>query len=653
MAGRLFVAEKPSVAQAIAENLGPTPKRGASYWSVGSDYVVWLYGHVIRLYEADEYDSRYRFWAIADLPIFPTEWKFKVLTGRDDAPQRQVDTIARLAKEVGSIVIASDPDREGQLLGQEVLEFLGITEAAGFNIERMLPNANDPVSIKRALAAVCPNSRFQHLFDAGIGRSRSDWLIGINMTRAVTKTYVRGKGFISIGRVQTPTLALVVARDRQIENFGSRNFWNLIANVVIASGKLRLEYAPRDEDKRLWSQKEAEDILAIIQGKRLALKVARERKAAAPPALFTLPTLQKLANKEWKFSAQKTLDLAQKLYDKKFLTYPRTECPNLPSSQLADVDNLVSAVLSTGVFRRFERMRPLMKPRKSVFDDAKVEEHHAIVPTMRVPDFEKGELSPDEERLWREVAKRYLLMLLPDYLTDQTVVSLAVAGRELTTTGIVPVNYEASWQYGSDQRIRQVLLPPVADGEMALVESTRASRGTTTPPAYYTEGTLLADMGAVAKYVTDEKLKRILTETSGIGTAATQASTIELLKSRGYIQLTEDSTLRASSFARQLIDALPPMLYDPGLTALIEDALKDVQAGRLELEEFTTRSERFVKRRIEEVVAMNGRVRLQPPAAEPSDAARPTPCSSAPKRQGSGRPSCPKTASAPRARKAT
>lgn len=606
---RLFIAEKPSVARAIADGLPGSVQRKDTHFVVGNDAVIWLYGHVLRLAEPEDYDERYKRWNPDHLPIVPAVWKMIPSEFGDAA--RQVRTIASLGKSFDVIVNAGDPDREGQLLVDEVLDYVGLFKSSSKTFLRILPNATDAASIQRALKKIESNDKYRSLYHAGMGRSYSDWLLGMNLTRAVTTLLVQGKGVASVGRVQTPTLGLVVRRDETIENFVARNFYNLALTVSTVAGNITLTFEPKDEDKRIWDAEVAKKAIEGAIGQSIALGVEVKEKSQRPLDLYTLPTLQKDCSKLWKWGATKTLEVAQSLYEAKVLSYPRTECPYLPTEQKAEVPTIIDLALNTGSFVTAGKMRHLMKPREAVFDSAKVAEHHAMVPTTQAPNFDK--LSPDQRNLWILVTRRYLMMLLPDYRYQETIVTALRNNIPFTARGTIPLNREESWLAVFTTKTDSNLLPPITDGMQGQVTDAKVTRGKTSPPDRYTEGTLITDMGAVAKYVDDPKLKATLKETSGIGTAATQANTIDILKSRSYVEINAKGEIISTAFGRALIKGLPPALYDPGLTAIIEDALKTVQAGEITLDSFMQRTAAYVGKRVEDIRRLKGVVRLTVP----------------------------------------
>jgi DNA topoisomerase-3 len=524
-------------------------------------------------------------WRLEVLPFRPDVWK--VLP--KDFARKQLTVIAERLKQATSLVIATDADREGEMIARELLDFYSFRGP----IQRLWLSALDTESVKRALANLKQGRETEPLYRAALARSRADWLVGMNLTRAATMKLGNGPGVLAVGRVQTPTLALVVRRDELIENFRSRNYFELVADVAAGAHRLSLKHAP-GEDDRLYDRPAADALAQRAQGARGPLVVKSERKRQAPPRLFSLLTLQAAANKKWGWSADKTLDVAQALYEThKATTYPRSDCPFLPNEQEAHVPAILKHLAGVP---GLEAHAMLGKPeiRKSVFDSKKITAHHAIIPTTAPAPWQK--MSADEQALYLLVATHYLAVLYPDHEYQHTTISLDANGVPFKATGRVPL--VAGWRavFGEDLPDEDdkkdvgddnTTLPPVADGTAAVAESVRVEEKRTTPPARYTEGTLLKDMAAIAKYVSDPAKKAKLKETSGIGTEATRASIIEKLKNAKIpFLVTKGRSILSSTAGRELIHRLPAVLADPGETAVWEDRLEAIAQGQENIENF-------------------------------------------------------------------
>jgi DNA topoisomerase-3 len=611
---RLFIAEKPSLARAIADVLPGSQEKKNGYFAVGQDIVTWCYGHLLELAPPKAYNDAWAKWDVRTLPYRISEWK---LVPKDGSFSRdQLKVIGSLLKKATSVVNAGDPDREGQMLVDEVLEHYNWT---GKTL-RLLLNATDPESSRKALAGMKDNAEFRNLYVSAQCRSRADWLVGMNLTVAATKMLAEDN-LVSVGRVQTPTLALVVRRDLEIENFKPRSFWNIEVEVQTAKGVAILRYSPADEDKRIWDKKDADKTVSGLNGLSVTLSVKSKESSERPPKLFTLPSFQREANKQFKWPVQKSLDVLQKLYEMQLTTYPRTDCDYMKSEQKGEALRIAQMLLDT---RGFDSVKPLagsMAPRDYIYDSSKVEEHHAIVTTSKKPDLARLKDFKDGPKNIREgdlltaynlVAQRFLMSLLPDYRYIETAIWFEKDGRVFIAKGEAPLNMDKSWRVLMPKKTS--LLPNLPNGTQGKVSSVKPVEGKTTPPDHYTEGELLADMGAVAKFVDDPKIKAILKETSGIGTAATQAGTIETLKKRGFVAAVKDNLI-STPFGRSVVAALPQTVKDPGLTAVWEDALKRVALGDYDANEFMRRIDVFVERRIDDMKGLAGTVKINPDRA--------------------------------------
>ena len=571
MIERLIICEKPSQAKDIAAVLG-VKNRAQNHIETAGGTVTWAIGHLLELAAPESYGERLAKWAMADLPIIPSPFRVDA----KDSTKAQLKAVTSLIKKAKEVVVATDADREGEMIARELLDHVGFQG----NIRRLWLSALDPESIKKALDRIRPGAETERLYHAALARSQSDWLVGMNMTRAATLSLrpPGQKGVLSVGRVQTPTLALVVRRDRAIEAFKPSDYFEIVAEVRAASGPtVMLRHAPRDED-RITSRPLAEQIAAGALGVVGPLQVSKERKSQAPPKLLALSDFQMKANASFGWSASKALEVAQSLYEKhKATTYPRTDCSFLPEEQAADVPTILRNLLALEAFAGTQVGAPVI--RKTVFNTAKVTAHHAIIPTTVKADL--GAMTPDEAKGFMLVAKSYLAALMPDYIFEQTRITM-VAGVEFGTVGSVPISLGWKALYKSDTE-KTDTLPAIADGTPGTVEKTSIEAKKTEPPARYTEGTLLADMKAIAKFVTDPVKKARLKETSGIGTEATRANIIATLLAREFV-VAKGKHLLSTPKGRSLIALLEkhlPPLADPGETAVWEEGLEAIVAGKL------------------------------------------------------------------------
>lgn len=574
---RVFIAEKPSLAKAIAANFGAQfPKDGYIEVS-GNDVVTWCYGHMLESLKPEEYDKKWTSWDLSTLPIKVSGWRLKP---RKDAA-KQLKVIGELLKKATVVINAGDPDREGQLLVDEVLDHYGWKGKT----QRLLLNATDRESVAKAVSSMRDNSEFKNLSASALCRSKADWLVGMNLSRAATKTFGKDK-LVSVGRVQTPTLALVVRRDLEIENFKPQTFYTLVADVKTTGGTVKMEHAPKED--RILDKKVATSIASSLKGKTVALNIECAKKRELAPSPYMLATFQKDAEKQLGMGAQAALDALQQLYEAQLTSYPRTDHEHLPPEQAGAAVKIATAVINAGFIKEAKGLIPLMQPSKRIYSLPKDAEHHGLVPTGKKPN---ANLPAKLLKAYELVCRRFVLSLLPDYEYEETTASFVHEKRKFGCSGEVPLNLQKSWRALEPKKTAPLELKgSPKEGNVLDVE---VKSGKTTPPKPYTEATLIADMRSVAKFVTDPKLKAILKDTSGIGTAATQAGVIETLKKRGFIEV-KRKNLVSTTFGRHVISKMPPAMTDPGVTAAWEDALGMIAAGKYKPEDFMQRTDIFV-----------------------------------------------------------
>lgn len=630
---RLFIAEKPSLARAIADGLGSS-RREASHLVVGSDIVTWCFGHILELANPDEYKPEWQRWRAEHLPIRIDEWKLKPQKSSAD----QLKAIGGFLKKATEVVNAGDPDREGQLLVDEVLHYFGWRGKT----TRILLNATDPGSVKKALARIEDNAKYQPLYEAALCRQRADWLVGINLTRGATKI-LADDATVSVGRVQTPTLALVVRRDREIESFVPSSFYYLEAEVKAPGGEVVLTHNP--QDPRLTDSKVANQLAADVKGKTYPLSVAKKTAKEMAPLPFMLATFQKAAEAALGLGATQSLKALQQLYEQQLVSYPRTDCPYLPGEQAADAAAIAADVVDALGDAEAKRLIGLMQPKKRIYDSAKVTEHHGLVPTRKMP---SASLEHGLRQAWELVSRQFLMSLLPDYEYEETEISFDHQGKVFSTKIQVPLNMAKSWR-ALDPKSAGAPPPAIKDGDPGRVADVAVKSGKTTPPKRYTEATLIADMRSIAKFVSDPRLKAVLKETSGIGTAATQATTIDKLKDQEYIEARKKE-LVSTTFGRNVIDALPVQICDPGTTAVWEDALGRIAKGDYAMAEFMRRIDLFVENRLTEMRSSGKRIPKPEGSAASSRGAGSKPASGGKPRAG-GKATPRKAARSPARRK--
>lgn len=595
---KLFLCEKPSQGNDIAKVLGAT-KRGEGCLSTpdGQLMVTWGIGHLVEQLNPEEYDPAFKKWAFETLPIIPGKWG---LSPKKET-KKQFNVVMKLIKQAKLVVIATDIDREGETIARELLDLAGFRG----QIKRLWLSALDEASIRKALASLKNNEETLSLYYAGLARSRADWLIGMNFSRLYT-LLAQQKGYqgkpLSVGRVQSPTLSLVVNRDREIKNFIPKQHFTL--QVTLSDGKQHFvtqyvipeQYC--DPDGLCLSaqviQAANRQIRQLGQAKVESVETKRERQHA--PLCFALSDLQSEANRLYGLGAQRVLDIAQSLYEThKATTYPRTDCGYLPESQLAEASRVIQYVLQSD-----QRLQPIsavlnLNQKSRVWNDKKITAHHGIIPTMVKVDISK--MSDEEMKLYDLIRRRYLAQFLPISETDKTQIILKCGQHILSARGNVLVTPGWKILFGKsldeDDDAPQAL-PTLKQGQICQISETEIKTLQTSPPNHFTEGTLLTAMKNAARFVTDERLKQRLRETEGLGTEATRAGTIQGLIDKGFLQK-KGKSLLATEAAMMLMDSLPTMLKDPGLTALWEQALNQIAEKTLSLEVFMQKQETFVR----------------------------------------------------------
>lgn len=638
---RLFLCEKPSQAKDIAKVLGAT-RRGDGCWVGAGVTVTWCIGHLLETAPPDSYDARYKRWVLADLPIVPERWKMLV----KPKTASQYKAVKRLLGEARELVIATDADREGEMIARELVEHCRYRGP----IQRLWLSALDDASIRKALGGLRAGADTFNLYQSALGRSRADWLIGMNMSRLFTLLGRQSgyQGVLPVGRVQTPTLRLVVDRDRSIADFVPQPFWaidvQLLSDGVPFTAQWRADDDRCDDQSRCidhtLAQQAAEAMRQASDASLHTLKTERMREAAPLP--FDLGTLQEICSKKLGLGAQETLDIAQSLYEThKLITYPRSDCGYLPLSQHSEAPGVLAALMETdpGLAGLKSHLEPRRKSR--AWNDAKVSAHHGIIPTAASRGLER--LTGKPRAVYTLIRARYLAQFLPAHEYDRTQADFDCAGQALRAVGkqivepgwkrALPEALAAQGRAADAPSSAAQTLPTLHKGQLCPVSDVLLKDLWTQPPKPYTEGDLIKAMKNVAKLVDDPKLKQKLKDTTGIGTEATRAGIIQGLLDRGYLTK-QGKALSATSAAFSLIDAVPRAIADPGTTAIWEQALDMVQSGEMTLDEFVTKQSAWMSKQVERCKGV--RLTISGPQAP---AGRGAPWT---KRKGAGRKATPR-----------
>ena len=590
---RLFIAEKPSLARAIADVLPKPHRRGDGFIACGQDQMVtWCVGHLLEQAQPDSYNSRFARWSLADLPIVPDKWQLQPRP----SVARQLNVIKGLLEQASEVVHAGDPDREGQLLVDEVLDYLTLPAEKRARVQRCLINDLNPQAVERAIGRLRENREFIPLCVSALARSRADWLYGINMTRAYT-LLGRNAGYdgvLSVGRVQTPVLGLVVRRDEEIENFVAKDFFEVKAHIVTPKEERFVAlWQPsdacepyQDEEGRLLHRPLADHVVARIGGQPARVTSYNDkRENDTAPLPFSLSALQIEAGKRFGLSAQVVLDTCQRLYEThKLITYPRSDSRYLPDEHFAGRHPVLNAI-NTHVPDLTPPADFNTDQKNRCWDDKKVDAHHAIIPTARSS---KVSLSDNEQQIYRLIATQYLMQFCPDAVYRKCVIELDIAGGKFMAKARFLA--EAGWRalLGSKERDEEndgTPLPVVARGDELLCERGEVAEKQTQPPRPFTDATLLSAMTGIARFVQDKNLKKVLRATDGLGTEATRAGIIELLFRRTFL-FKKGRYIHSSPAGRALIHSLPEMAARPDMTAHWESTLTKISEKQCRYQDF-------------------------------------------------------------------
>ncbi|WHQ77007.1 DNA topoisomerase III [Pantoea sp. Lij88] len=590
---RLFIAEKPSLGRAIADVLPKPHRRGDGFIACGNDQIVtWCVGHLLEQAQPDSYDSRYARWSLADLPIIPEKWQLKPRP----SVAKQLKVVEGLLAQASEVVHAGDPDREGQLLVDEVLDYLNLPAEKRKKVQRCLINDLNPQAVDRAINRLRENREFIPLCVSALARARADWLYGINMTRAWT-LLGRNAGYdgvLSVGRVQTPVLGLVVRRDEEIENFVPKDYFEVKAHIITPDGtQFIASWIPseacepwQDEEGRLLKRALADHVVARITGQPAIVSAySDKRENEVAPLPFSLSSLQIEAAKRYGLSAQTVLDTCQRLYEThKLITYPRSDSRYLPEEHFAGRHAVLKAIQA----HQSQLTPPAdfdVDRRNRCWDDKKVDAHHAIIPTARSS---AVKLSENEQNIYELVARQYLMQFCPDSVFRKCVIDLDIAGGKFVAKARFLA--EAGWRalLGSKERDEEndgMPLPVVAKGDELLCERGEVLAKQTQPPRPFTDATILSAMTGIARFVQDKELKKVLRATDGLGTEATRAGIIELLFRRGFL-VKKGRYINSTDAGRALIHSLPDLAARPDMTAQWESTLTRISEKACRYDEF-------------------------------------------------------------------
>ncbi len=606
---RLFLCEKPSQARDIARVLGATRKGDGCLHGVDIT-VTWCIGHLLKMVPPEAYSKAYRRWDLNDLPIVPKTWQLEVPLEL----QKQFKAIKRCLSKSTEVVIATDADREGETIAREILERCHWKG----QILRLWLSALDENSIQKALNALLPGDKTAPLYAAGLGRARADWLVGMNLSRlySLMSQKCGNRGLLSVGRVQTPTLNLVVTRDLEIEQFRPITYFELWADFQTSTGQFSAKWIVSESEADLeghcLQRAHALSVERKIQGVEGRVEKSETKGLSeAPPLPFDLSSLQQEASKRYGMKVQDVLTVAQSLYEThKVITYPRTDCPYLPMMQHSDAPKILSALAA--IDPQLQALVRQADPnlQSKAWNDKKITAHHAIIPNSpNKGKVDLNKLSASEKQIYDLILRRYLAQFFPAYQYDQIIIEVQVAGEGFRASGRQArhqgwkVIFEAlGSDPASEKRTREggpQFLPDLVPGDSTQTKATEIKTRQTQAPSHFTEGTLIAAMKTVSRQVEDSSQKAVLKETSGLGTEATRAAIIETLLRRGFIRPQGKKQIVSTEAGRALIAAVPDAVKNPATTARWEQALEEIAQGQGSLDTFVQEQTTWITAQVE------------------------------------------------------
>lgn len=595
----IVLAEKPSVGRDLARVLGCAKKNNG--YIEGSKYIVtWALGHLVTLADPEAYDKKYKAWNMEDLPMLPKY--MKLITIKKTYKQFSVIKGLLNRKDVDKIIIATDAGREGELVARWIIEKAGVKK----DIERLWISSQTDKAIKDGFKNLKPGKAYENLYKAAIARAEADWLVGLNVTRALTCKY---NAQLSAGRVQTPTLAMIVQREEEIKKFVPKAYYKVQAKTE----KFSMYWNKSGGQVSTFDKNEADKIQSKIKGRTSeVVDVVKKNKKNYAPALYDLTELQRDANKIYGYSAKETLSIMQKLYEQhKVLTYPRTDSRYITTDMIDTLPQRLKAV-SFGAYTRFtkEILNKKINNTKAFVNNSKVSDHHAIIPTEQSPSLSK--LSNDELKIYELVIKRFISVMMPAFEFEQTTIKAKVENIEFVAKGKVvkAMGWKAIYDRNIEERdedeneqnyLKDQMLPKLSIGDKLKIQSSSLKEGKTSPPARFNEATLLSAMENPHKFIhVSKEHARTLGETGGLGTVATRADIIEKLFNSFVIEK-KGKEIYPTSKGIQLIELVPGDLKSPLMTANWENKLGLISKGKLPHKKFITEMRSYSEKLVNDV----------------------------------------------------
>lgn len=587
---RLVLAEKPSVAKDISKAIGASQNRNG--YIEGNNYIVtWALGHLVTLADPEEYSKSYASWNMDDLPMIPEKVRLSIIKNS----KKQFFTVKELMerKDITEIIIATDAGREGELVARWIIE---LTKAKK-PIKRLWISSVTEKAIKDGFSKLQDGNKYLNLYNSAQARAEADWLVGINATRALT---IKHNTPLSLGRVQTPTLAIIQQREEEIRRFIPKSYFGIKVDFEDFSS---LWIDPKSNDTKTFNKELRDSIKNSIKGlEGKVISVDKKNKKEYPKELYDLTTLQRDANQRFGYSPKETLSIMQKLYEQhKVLTYPRTDSKYLTSDMIDTLKDRLRAI-NTGSYK--DLIQPLLKvnitENKHFVDNKKVSDHHAIIPTEEP--LRLNELSDKERKVFDLVARSFISVFYPPYEYEETTIKVKINDQIFITKGktVKEVGFKKALNTNDEEKHN--LLPELKVSDKLRVKSISETEGKTSPPSRFNEGTLLQAMENPVKFMGDasKELKEIISETGGIGTVATRADIIDKLYKSFLIEQRGKEVIITGK-GKQLLELAPEDLKSPELTATWEKKLKEIEAGKVKKEDFIKDIKSYTKLVVEEI----------------------------------------------------
>ncbi len=598
MAKSLVIAEKPSVARDIARVL-KCNKKGNGFLEGDKYIVTWALGHLVTLADPESYDVKYKTWNLEDLPMLPERLKLTVIkqTGKQfNAVKSQLTR-----NDVNEIIIATDAGREGELVARWILDKVKIKKP----LKRLWISSVTDKAIKDGFANLKPGNAYDNLYASAVARSEADWYIGLNATRALT---TRFNAQLNCGRVQTPTVAIIAAREDEIKNFKAQTYYGIEAQTT---DNLKLTWQDQNGNSRSFDKDKINTLVKKIgNNNAIVADIEKKPKKSFAPGLYDLTELQRDANKIFGYSAKETLNIMQKLYEQyKVLTYPRTDSRFISQDIVATLPERLKAC-GIGEYRSIANklLTKPIKPTKAFVDDSKVSDHHAIIPTEGYVNY--SAFTDKERKIYDLVVKRFLAVLLPAFEYEQLTLRAKIGDESFIARGktILSSGWKEVYEHRFDDEdttddVKEQILPRIDKGDILKVKLIAQTSGQTKPPARFNEATLLSAMENPTKYMAtnDKKLADTLKSTGGLGTVATRADIIEKLFNSFLIEKRGGKDIYITSKGRQLLDLVPEELKSPALTADWEQKLELIAKGKLKKDVFISEMKNYTKEIVTEI----------------------------------------------------